>query len=222
MTASIDPEPVPADLHIPDNYVSHTLKTTKPLPPVTLANIHKEINWLSFFILTVPPLIGLYGALNVKLVLPTFIWAVVYYYMTGLGITAGYHRLWAHRSYNAGLPLQYALAILGSGALEGSIKWWSRGHRAHHRYTDTDLDPYNAHKGKIPCYSLARLVSPILRLLLLSHWLDARQTPPASWCRRRLGFVKVPCGQVAAPTLYPPYPLHGIHLPNPCRWPRLG
>ena len=37
--------------------------------------------------------------------------------------------------------------MAGAGALEGSIKWWSRGHRAHHRYTDTDLDPYNAHKG---------------------------------------------------------------------------
>lgn len=63
------------------------------------------------------------------------------------GITAGYHRLWAHRSYNASRPLQYALAMFGAGAVEGSIRWWARGHRAHHRYTDTDLDPYNAHKG---------------------------------------------------------------------------
>jgi stearoyl-CoA desaturase (delta-9 desaturase) len=37
--------------------------------------------------------------------------------------------------------------MLGAGAVEGSIRWWARGHRAHHRYTDTDLDPYNAHKG---------------------------------------------------------------------------
>ena len=37
--------------------------------------------------------------------------------------------------------------MAGAGAVEGSIKWWSRGHRAHHRYTDTDLDPYNAHQG---------------------------------------------------------------------------
>lgn len=35
----------------------------------------------------------------------------------------------------------------GSGAVEGSIRWWARGHRAHHRYTDTELDPYSAHKG---------------------------------------------------------------------------
>ena len=64
-----------------------------------------------------------------------------------IGITAGYHRLWAHRSYNAAKPLEYFLALAGAGAVEGSIRWWSRGHRAHHRYTDTDLDPYNAHKG---------------------------------------------------------------------------
>lgn len=64
-----------------------------------------------------------------------------------LGITAGYHRLWAHRSYNATRPLQYFLALCGAGAVQGSIRWWARGHRAHHRYTDTDLDPYNAHKG---------------------------------------------------------------------------
>lgn len=64
-----------------------------------------------------------------------------------LGITAGYHRLWAHRCYNASRPLQYILALAGAGAIQGSIKWWSRDHRAHHRYTDTDLDPYNAHRG---------------------------------------------------------------------------
>jgi stearoyl-CoA desaturase (delta-9 desaturase) len=29
----------------------------------------------------------------------------------------------------------------------GSIRWWCRDHRAHHRYTDTDKDPYSAHKG---------------------------------------------------------------------------
>ena len=37
--------------------------------------------------------------------------------------------------------------MAGAGAVQGSIKWWSRGHRAHHRYTDTDLDPYGAHHG---------------------------------------------------------------------------
>lgn len=66
---------------------------------------------------------------------------------SSLGITAGYHRLWSHRSYNASKPLEYLLALAGAGAVQRSIKWWSYSHRAHHRYTDTSLDPYSAHRG---------------------------------------------------------------------------
>ncbi|KAK0432097.1 delta 9-fatty acid desaturase protein [Desarmillaria tabescens] len=138
---------VPIDLNIPDNYVQHTLTTTKPLPPISLSNVLNEINWLPFTVMTTTPIMGVIGAYYTKLRWETAIWAIVYYYITGLGITAGYHRLWSHRSYNAAIPLQYILAIAGTGSVEGSIKWWTRGHRAHHRYTDTDLDPYNAHRA---------------------------------------------------------------------------
>ena len=93
------------------------------------------------------PVLGLLTAYYTSLLWGTFFFSIFYYFVMGMGITAGYHRLWAHRSYNASLPLQYVLAIAGAGAVEGSIKWWCRGHRAHHRYTDTDLDPYDAHKG---------------------------------------------------------------------------
>ncbi|KAL0958430.1 hypothetical protein HGRIS_000572 [Hohenbuehelia grisea] len=138
---------VPADIDIPDNYVAYTLKTQKPLPPFDWRQWHKEINWISTALLASTPIIGLVGAYYTRLRWQTALFSVVYYFFTGLGITAGYHRLWAHRAYNASRPLQYILALAGAGACEGSIKWWSRGHRAHHRYTDTDLDPYNAHKG---------------------------------------------------------------------------
>lgn len=37
--------------------------------------------------------------------------------------------------------------MVGAGNAQRSIKWWVTGHRAHHRYLDTDLDPYNARKG---------------------------------------------------------------------------
>ncbi|KAF9254561.1 hypothetical protein L218DRAFT_968067 [Marasmius fiardii PR-910] len=140
-------EDEPADLHIPDNYVEHVLKTTQPLPPITWSNLLNEIQWISFTAIFGVPIIGFIGAYYTTLRTETLIWSVVYYFLTGLGITAGYHRLWAHRAYNASLPLQYVLACLGAGSVQGSIKWWSRGHRAHHRYTDTELDPYNAHKG---------------------------------------------------------------------------
>ncbi|EUC54182.1 delta 9-fatty acid desaturase, partial [Rhizoctonia solani AG-3 Rhs1AP] len=140
-------ETIPSDLNIPDNYVQHTLATTKPLPPVTIHNWWQEVNHLNCFFIFFTPLLALYGALTTHLQWKTACFAVFWYFVTGLGITAGYHRLWAHRAYNASKPLEYFLALAGAGAVQGSIKWWSRGHRAHHRYTDTELDPYNAHWG---------------------------------------------------------------------------
>lgn len=64
-----------------------------------------------------------------------------------LGITVGYHRLWSHRSFTARAPLRLVLAIMGTMGFQGSIKWWVIRHRLHHRYTDTDSDPYSAEKG---------------------------------------------------------------------------
>ncbi|KAJ3373277.1 hypothetical protein GGF31_000710 [Allomyces arbusculus] len=105
------------------------------------------INWPQATFLITTPLIALWGLFNVPLQSKTLTWAIIYYFITGLGITAGYHRLWAHKSYSAALPYQIWMALAGVGAAEGSIRWWSRGHRAHHRFTDTERDPYNAHKG---------------------------------------------------------------------------
>ncbi|KAF7354276.1 Acyl-CoA desaturase [Mycena venus] len=135
------------DLPEVENYVSHALKTTKPLPPVRWDNLISELNWIGVFVITLPPVVSIVGAYHTRLRWETALFSVFYYFFTGLGVTAGYHRLWAHRSYNAGRFLQYFLAIAGAGAVQGPIKWWSRGHRAHHRYTDTELDPYNAQEG---------------------------------------------------------------------------
>ncbi|KZO98577.1 delta9-fatty acid desaturase [Calocera viscosa TUFC12733] len=151
---------IPSDVNIPDNYVEHTLATTKELPPITLNNWWKELNYVSTIVLTVTPCLAIYGIFTTKLVWQTALFSVFWYFVTGLGITAGYHRLWAHRSYNASVPLEYALALAGAGAVQGSIRWWSRGHRAHHRYTDTDLDPYNAHKGLLWSHIGWMLVKP--------------------------------------------------------------
>jgi len=69
------------------------------------------------------------------------------YELTAIGITAGYHRLWSHRAYSANLPLRILLAWWGTMGFQGSIKWWALRHRLHHRYTDTDHDPYNSLRG---------------------------------------------------------------------------
>lgn len=117
--------------------------------PITLRNWPQHLNWLHVSLLVFVPLLGLTGAIFTPMQRKTMLWAIVYYFMTGLGITAGYHRLWAHRSYTASLPLKIMLAAIGGGAVEGSIRWWSRDHRAHHRFTDTEKDPYSVNKGLV-------------------------------------------------------------------------
>lgn len=115
--------------------------------PFTLANWSQHINWVNTTIVLIVPLIGVLLTPFTPLQTKTAIWSFCYYFLTGLGITAGYHRMWAHRAYKGTLPLRIFLGLLGSGAAEGSIKWWSNGHRTHHRFTDTEKDPYNARRG---------------------------------------------------------------------------
>ena len=64
-----------------------------------------------------------------------------------LSMSVGYHRLWSHRSYRAGTYLELYLSIAGAACFQGSIREWSIDHRAHHRYVDTDRDPYSIKKG---------------------------------------------------------------------------
>ncbi|KAK6214449.1 hypothetical protein LQW54_004356 [Pestalotiopsis sp. IQ-011] len=130
--------------------------------PITWGNWYKHVNWLNVTFIIGVPLAGCVAAYWTPLHLYTAIFSVIYYFNTGLGITAGYHRLWAHTSYKASTPLKIYLAAVGAGAVEGSIRWWSRDHRAHHRYTDTEKDPYSVRKG-----------------LLYSHlgWMVMKQNP---------------------------------------------
>merc|ERR1719253_1630872 len=79
--------------------------------------------------------------------LSTLVWSFVLYLMGGLGITAGVHRLWAHRSYKATAPLRLVLMIFNSIANQGTIWHWARDHRLHHLYSDTSADPHDANRG---------------------------------------------------------------------------
>ncbi|WP_111895184.1 acyl-CoA desaturase [Acinetobacter sp. MB5] len=68
--------------------------------------------------------------------------------LSSLSITAGYHRLWAHRAYEASLPLKIILMLGGTFAVQNSILYWASGHRTHHRHVDDiEQDPYSIKKG---------------------------------------------------------------------------
>lgn len=119
---------------------------------MTTKTYNKEnLNWLNTVFLISSPIIaalGTYAWLQVD----GFSWqiialAVVFYYLTGLGITVGYHRLFSHRSYKAGSFLKLMALIFGGCALQNSALKWCNDHRVHHGKVDTDLDPYNINEG---------------------------------------------------------------------------
>jgi len=57
----------------------------------------------------------------------------------------GFHRLLTHRSFATHRPLAYALAGLGSMALQGSVIDWVADHRKHHAHSDRPGDPHSPH-----------------------------------------------------------------------------
>lgn len=114
--------------------------------------VKAPINWPALIVLTLTPLAAL-------VLIPWYAWShdfsmaawvsfVIVLALNGLSITAGYHRLWSHRAYEASWPVRFVLMIFGTMTVQNSILNWSSGHRNHHRYVDDlDLDPYSAKRG---------------------------------------------------------------------------
>ena len=65
----------------------------------------------------------------------------VSYLLSGFGITAGYHRLFTHRSFKTYPMIRGIFAVLGSSAIQGSVPDWVADHRKHHAYADECGDP---------------------------------------------------------------------------------
>lgn len=65
------------------------------------------------------------------------------YVMGALGIEAGYHRLFSHRSFQAHPALRALLAIWGSMNAQGPVLFWAAIHRRHHSYADRPGDPHS-------------------------------------------------------------------------------
>ena len=77
--------------------------------------------------------------------LPALLLCAATYFVRMFGITAAYHRYFAHRSYKTSRPFQFLLACLGCSALQKGPLWWAAHHRQHHRHSDTEADPHSPH-----------------------------------------------------------------------------
>ncbi len=92
---------------------------------------------------------------------------VVFFFVRMFGVTAGYHRYFAHKTYKTSRPFQFCLAWLGCSAVQKGPLWWAAQHRHHHKYSDTDLDPH----------------SPVAKTVWWSHvgWILAPDYTDTDW-----------------------------------------
>ncbi len=199
-TSKVDPvtamkgsvkEEVPADLNIPDNYVTWTLKNQKPLPPITLENVLQNIQWLTFAILTITPSIAIWGLFNVKLRWETALWSVIYYFITGLGESysscscaqrismCALTKTCVIFRYYRGLPAPWGTPFrqrVKTSAVHpcGSWHWRSRGlYQVVVPWTPRPPSLYRHRSRSLQCAQ---------GILLLPYRLDALQAPLQAWC----------------------------------------
>jgi len=119
------------------------------VPQACDKNHKPKIVWRNVAIFLYLHAAALYGAflLLTSAKLLTIAFAIVMYWAGGLGITAGAHRLWAHKAYKANAPLKVILALFNTIAFQNHVIEWARDHRVHHKYTETDADPHNLNRG---------------------------------------------------------------------------
>ena len=116
-----------------------------------LPQSRKPLDWVNIAFLTLTPLAAAaatawyvwhHGVTKADAAIFAFM-----YLATGLGVTGGYHRYYSHRTYECSRLLQMFYLIFGGAAVENSVLNWASDHRDHHRFVDTEKDPYNILKG---------------------------------------------------------------------------
>ena len=123
----------------------------------------------------------------------TVIAGVVLYFIRMFGVTGGYHRYFAHRTYKTSRVFAFMMAFLAQSSAQRGIIWWASNHRHHHRFSDQPDD----------------LHSPVQRGFLHSHvgWLfepssyvkrqnvaDLERIPELCWLDKRPMFPAIVLG----------------------------
>lgn len=168
---------------IPNNSHDDTCDIKCKEEIITKREIRKtDIVWFTVFYLLMMHTIGLYGLITFNYFenLRTTLWLLILYNLGCIGVTAGAHRFWSHRSYSANLPLRLILFVCYCSSGGVSIFSWVRIHRVHHKYVDTDLDPHNSRRGFFFCHIgwiLRRLRPEIIQKLRETDMRDILADP---------------------------------------------
>jgi stearoyl-CoA desaturase (delta-9 desaturase) len=72
---------------------------------------------------------------------------LVFYVLSGLGITVGFHRMLTHKSFDAPPALRGLFLMMGCMAMEGDPIAWASTHIQHHAHSDDEDDPHSPLEG---------------------------------------------------------------------------
>lgn len=93
---------------------------------------YDQIKWTNVIWLLVIHSLAVWAYVH-ALVSPVKVWTLVFVSaiaaFSGFGMSVGAHRLWAHRSFKARLPLKIFLAIFQTMTVNGSCFSYARDHR---------------------------------------------------------------------------------------------
>ncbi len=111
-----------------------------------LVGVERGVSWWGVANHVIPLLGTMVGIVLVAIngiTLEMHLVAIVMAFLTGLGVTVGFHRLFVHRSFETYRPVAWLLAILGCMKGEASVLLWVSEHRKHHRHADALGDPHS-------------------------------------------------------------------------------
>lgn len=111
----------------------------------------KRVDWVTslFLILTPVATFALlpYYVASRTVTIELVIASLLFFSAASMSITGGYHRLMAHRAYDANRFVKAFFLLFGAATFQGSALKWCSDHRRHHRLCDTDGDPYSINRG---------------------------------------------------------------------------
>src|SRR5690242_4649829 len=117
-------------------------------PNPVLAGTRGLPQQIGVYVFVFTPLVALLAAIPLAVTVGFLGWSdvvigLVFYVISGLGITVGYHRYFTHGSFKAARGLKIALALAGSLAMQGPVIKWVTDHRRHHAFSDKEGDPHS-------------------------------------------------------------------------------
>jgi stearoyl-CoA desaturase (delta-9 desaturase) len=106
-----------------------------------------DVDWLMSAPFLLIHAVVIVGVFLVPFSWPAFAAGVALYFLRMFGITAGFHRYFAHRGFKTGRVFQFILALLGTLASQKGVLWWSGHHRHHHKRSDLEGDVHSPKDG---------------------------------------------------------------------------